>query len=147
MRETIRPSPAGKTTQQLTAPRVVETKDKKPSQAALLKELIKMSARQVVGPFLYPELEDHWQDYLSNKPLPDFDLLKQQLISNYRLQVRPDSFSYRREQVECVRYVLDTAPNNCIVQAPTGQGKTEIALLCAARQLRDGGRVFFSLHQ
>jgi single-stranded-DNA-specific exonuclease len=123
----------------------VTPKEKKegPSKADILKEQINLERKKFPRAFIYPELESHWEDYLSNKPLPDFKKILKELMERYRFDIKEGSFTYRREQIECVRYVFDREPHNVIIQAPTGSGKTEVALLISGQVIPRGGRVLF----
>ena len=57
--------------------------------------------------------------------------------------LKADSFQFRPAQIEFCRYFLDTTAN-VILQAPTGTGKTEMALIVASRQKSLGHRTIFA---
>jgi single-stranded-DNA-specific exonuclease RecJ len=99
-----------------------------------LREAFIKAMNDLPRPFIYADLKDLVGDFFG----PKLDLQREAaliaLIASHDLSaLRPDSFSVRPEQLEFIRWFLERS-DNAILQAPTGSGKTEMALVIASKQ-------------
>lgn len=93
---------------------------------------------------LYSDLYDKIEEPFENPKPPEFwETAWAELKSKYGLSFNHTGMTYRHAQVEFVRFFFDTGTNQ-ILQAPTGSGKTEIALMIASHYIQNGGRVIFT---
>ena len=74
---------------------------------------------------------------------PQLEATRIALIGAHDLSaLKPESFGVRPEQIEFIRWFLERK-DNAILQAPTGSGKTEMALVIASKQRSMGHRTIF----
>lgn len=93
---------------------------------------------------LYSNLHDKIEDpFESAKSAQFWDRAWAELKSKYELSFNHEGMTYRHAQVEFVQFFFDMGTNQ-ILQAPTGSGKTEIALMIASHYIHSGGRVIFT---
>jgi hypothetical protein len=93
---------------------------------------------------LYSDLDDKIQEpFESPKPAEFWERAWADLKSKYELSFNHTGMTFRHAQVEFVRFFFDMGTNQ-ILQAPTGSGKTEIALMIASHYIHSGGRVIFT---
>jgi single-stranded-DNA-specific exonuclease len=93
--------------------------------------------------YLYPDLADLVEDPFNREVESLREVAGIEMRNHYRLTaLKHHSFTVRPEQLEFVRWFLDRS-DNAILQAPTGSGKTEMALIIAAAQRSRGYRTIF----
>lgn len=93
--------------------------------------------------FLDLDLKDLIQKPFDPDITPQLEASRIALIGAYELSaLKPESFEVRPEQLEFIRWFLERK-DNAILQAPTGSGKTEIALVIASKQRSMGHRTIF----
>jgi len=98
----------------------------------------------LLTPFLYSDLSQFDDDPFEPREMPDPVTARAAFISTHGLTaLKSDSFEFRPPQIEFCRFFL-TQTKNVMLQAPTGTGKTEMALICAAQPLSKGSRVIFA---
>jgi single-stranded-DNA-specific exonuclease len=113
-------------------PAFVELRD------AFLKEM-----RALPDDFVYRGLAALLPDPFGKDVTPRYEEVKKELVATYGLSaLKANSFGVRPEQLEFVRWFFDRSAS-AILQAPTGSGKTEIALIIASRQRSLGYRTIF----
>ena len=113
-----------------------------PKFVALRDAFIKVM-RDLPRPFIYADLKDLVHDFSGSKLMLQREAARIELIGSHNLTaLRPDSFSVRPEQLEFIRWFLERS-DNAILQAPTGSGKTEMALVIASKQRSMGYRTIF----
>ncbi len=99
---------------------------------------------RLITKYLYPDLESFEEDPFEPRDMPDVLKAKADFIDHYSLTaLKLHSFQFRAPQIEFCRFFLDR-PDNVMLQAPTGTGKTEMALICAGQPCSRGARVIFA---
>jgi single-stranded-DNA-specific exonuclease RecJ len=93
--------------------------------------------------FIYTDLEELVPDPWSPKPDEFHKQAWQKVIDDYQLHFDYSKLEMRPEALECIRWFCERN-DNMILQAPTGSGKTMLALILASRYLKAGKRVIFS---
>lgn len=94
-------------------------------------------------PYLYADLETFEDDPFAPRELPDLVAARDNFLRSHSLSsVKPESFEFRAPQIEFCRFFL-RCDDNVMLQAPTGSGKTEMALICAGQTASRGDRVIF----
>lgn len=94
-------------------------------------------------PYLYADLERFEDDPFEPRELPDPMEARNNFLQSHSLSaVKRESFEFRAPQIEFCRFFL-RCQDNVILQAPTGSGKTEMALICAGQAASRGDRVIF----
>lgn len=93
--------------------------------------------------FLDFDLKDLVQQPFDPDITPQLEATRIALVIAHDLSsLRPNSFAVRPEQIEFIRWFLERK-DNAILQAPTGSGKTEMALVIASKQRSMGYRTIF----
>lgn len=99
---------------------------------------------KLITDYLYPDLEEFEEDPFEPRELPDLERAREEFISHYALSaLRPNAFQFRPPQMEFCRFFLDSS-ENVMLQAPTGTGKTDMALISASQTCSRGHRVIFA---
>lgn len=121
---------------------------RKPSQLAKLHKQLEELEKAFARRYIYPELQA-LADQLESRPkgsqflLPsEASPLWEKLSKDYGLSLRTDGLQYRPAHIEFIRHFFDQ-PGNHFLQAPTGSGKTEVALVIASHYRNKGSRVIF----
>jgi single-stranded-DNA-specific exonuclease len=92
---------------------------------------------------LYPDLALKVEDpFVEIKPQSFWNEAWNEFKREFDLAFNSNQITYRPAQIEFVRFFFERNENQ-ILQAPTGSGKTEIALMIASHYLKKGGRVVF----
>jgi single-stranded-DNA-specific exonuclease len=108
-----------------------------------LREAFIAEMRALPEAYLYPDLADLVEDPLVRNVEPQREAAGMEMRIRYGLTaLKHHSFAIRPEQLEFVRWFLERS-DNAILQAPTGSGKTEMALMIAASQRSRGQRTIF----
>lgn len=114
-----------------------------PPQYVLLRDAFVEAMNALPRKFLDFDLKDIIQDPFGPDITPQLEATRIALVGAHDLSsLKPESFSVRPEQIEFIRWFLERK-NNAILQAPTGSGKTEMALVIASKQRSMGHRTIF----
>lgn len=118
------------------------TKRKKPkaSRFEQLKQRLSDATRDFDGRYIYPELEALQPDYFKPRSAAEELALWEALQKRCDLRIDPTGLEYRPWCEEFIRYFFDN-PGNHVLQAPTGSGKSEIALSIASHYRKHNKRV------
>lgn len=117
-------------------------KNSKPMVQSLTEKLHAVQ-KQFDGRLLYPDLASKVEDpFVEIKPQSFWNEAWDEFKRDFGLAFDSSHITYRPAQVEFVRFFFERNENQ-ILQAPTGSGKTEIALMIASHYLKKGGRVVF----
>jgi single-stranded-DNA-specific exonuclease len=125
-------------------PLVTQPSRRHGTSASELQRRSRVEKRSLLTPYLYSDLARFEQDPFQPRELPDRIIARAEFIKRHSLTaLKADSFEFRAPQIEFCRYFLNQA-ENVMLQAPTGSGKTEMALICAAQPCSRGARVIFA---
>jgi single-stranded-DNA-specific exonuclease len=133
----------------LNPPSILRTREVAPeliqpaSKFGALKEVFLREMRALPSGFLHDDLEDLVDDPFARDVTPARRVAGLAMRDKYGLSaLKLESFAIRPEQLEFIRWFLDRS-DNAILQAPTGSGKTEMALVIASLQRSRGYRTIF----
>lgn len=122
----------------VTSPRL--GKPKKESRFNQLKKRLENAASGFDSRYIYPELEGLQPDFFRPRTAAEERVLWDRLIQRCDLAITPDGLEYRPWCEEFIRYYFDNSGNH-VLQAPTGSGKSEIALSIASYYRKQNRRV------
>ena len=127
----------------LRTPAVDQEIARSPSRFLALRQAFLEEMRALPSGFLYPDLPDLVEDPFAKDMTPLLQSAGLAMRTKYGLTaLKLDSFRTRPEQLEFIRWFLERS-DNAILQAPTGSGKTEMALIIASLQRSRGHRTIF----
>jgi len=127
----------------LRTPEIQEDRKRSPSKFDTLRKAFVAEMRALPSGFLYRDLPDLVEDPFAKDVAPLLKAAGLAMQTKYELSaLKLDSFTTRPEQLEFIRWFLERS-DNAILQAPTGSGKTEIALIIASLQRSRGHRTIF----
>ena len=127
----------------LRTPEIQEERRRSPSKFEALREAFLAEMRALPSDFLYPDLLELVEDPFAKDVTPQRRAAGLAMQTKYELSaLKLDSFTTRPEQLEFIRWFLERTDNG-ILQAPTGSGKTEMALIIASLQRSRGHRTIF----
>jgi ERCC4-related helicase len=126
----------------------IDTLERGPSKSRRVTEMLNQELQRVQynfdGRFIYKDLADKVDiPFETRKPTSFWEQAWRELKTDYSLAFNHSEMTFRRAQVEFVRFFFDFQANQ-ILQAPTGSGKTEIAFMIASHYLNKGSRVIFT---
>lgn len=134
---------------QLRPPNILRTREvsqdilKPVSKFSALREAFLEEMRALPSDFLYPDLIDLVDDPFTRDVTLQLEAAAIEMRKTYGLSaLKIGSFTARPEQLEFIRWFLGRS-DNAILQAPTGSGKTEMALILASLQRSRGYRTIF----
>jgi single-stranded-DNA-specific exonuclease len=116
------------------------TRPKKESRFNILKRRLEKAAADFDGRYIYPELEGLQPDFFRPRTADEESRLWNRLIERCDLAINSDGLEYRPWCEEFIRYFFDNSGNH-LLQAPTGSGKSEIALSIASHYRKRSRRV------
>lgn len=129
---------------QIVRPAVQRTAAPKvPPRFVALRAAIIEAMNDLPRSFIYADLKDLKPEFPGPKLSMQLEAARVAMIGEYDLSaLRPNSFGVRPEQLEFIRWFLERS-DNAILQAATGSGKTEMALVIASKQRSMGRRTIF----
>ena len=140
---------SGEALKRLKPPNILRTPEvppelvRPPSKFLALREAFLAEMRALPSEFLYPDLPDLVEDPFDKGVELQIEVAGIAMRLAYGLSaLKLDSFKTRPEQLEFIRWFLERS-DNAILQAPTGSGKTEMALIIASQQRARGYRTIF----